>query len=294
MRLNLGGLFADPLKKGVDMNSWKISISYIFLGVLVSCSRSTFKGSSSVSQSSSLEQTSNQTSKIKQQPDYTQGSNQVAAPQGENVCPKSVPPVAPQIDPLDRKEVGKVLWQGTGESDSVVLPFAPGSTAYATSKSEVAAGNQVYGDLLPAVTAIGWHFDVKLLQGFYANDAEKNYVAWLGVSTSQTDVRGWPGATNNFMGWYWIGAIWNPPSEAVGISKCDHNVLDAGVYRISMRSESGTPKIYFRKEGKLPFGPYSVPTGELRLMMLSQQGYKFPAAEIQNGGVIFEGGGGLY
>jgi hypothetical protein len=61
-----------------------------------------------------------------------------------------------------------------------------------------------------------------------------------------------------------------------------------------MRSESGTPKIYFRKQGKLPFGPYSVPTGELRLMMLSQQGYKFPAAEIQNAGKIFEGGGGLY
>ena len=61
-----------------------------------------------------------------------------------------------------------------------------------------------------------------------------------------------------------------------------------------MRSESGAPKIYFRKEGKNPHGPYAVLTGQLRLMMLSQQGYKFPAAEIQNLGKIFEGGGGLY
>jgi hypothetical protein len=61
-----------------------------------------------------------------------------------------------------------------------------------------------------------------------------------------------------------------------------------------MRLESGTPKIYFRKNNEAPHGPYPVPNGELRLMMLSQGGYKFAASEIQNSGSVYEGGGWLF
>jgi len=87
-----------------------LSIHCVLLSLLASCSGSTFKGSSSIGQSSSVNKISNQATGVTQKPNGIMDTNSAGQP-GE-VCPSVIAPVAQQIDPVDRKEVGKVLWQG--------------------------------------------------------------------------------------------------------------------------------------------------------------------------------------
>lgn len=175
-------------------------------------------------------------------------------------------------------QIGTVLWQGTNDT-SVTL--TSGSDTY--SVSGTTNGYQTYGDTVPSVTTTGWYLDVELLQGF------SGYVAWLGVCNTTTSFNF--GSSSNYTGWYWSGAIYYPPSNT---DSTNSSALTADTYRIAMRSESGTPKIYFRKLGGAIRGPIDVPTGTLRLMMLPQGGYTFPEATILNSGAVYEGGGGLF
>jgi hypothetical protein len=174
-------------------------------------------------------------------------------------------------------QVGTVLWQGTNNT-SVTL--TSGSDTY--SVSGTTSGGQTYGYTVPSVTTTGWYLDVQLLQGY------SSYVAWLGVCNTTTSFA--YGSTSNYTGWYWSGAIWYPG----GTDSTNSSALTADTYRIAMRSESGTPKIYFRKLGAAIRGPIDVPTGTLRLMMLGQGGYPLPEATILNSGAVYEGGGGLF
>jgi hypothetical protein len=179
-------------------------------------------------------------------------------------------------------QIGTVLWQGTNDS-SVTL--TPGSTTYTTSGNT--DGDQTYGDTVPTVTATGWYLDVQLLQGF---DSSPTRVAWLGVCNT-TAAFNYTASPRPYTGWYWSGAIWYPPSNT---DSTNASALTAATYRIAMRSESGTPKIYFRKVGGAVRGPIDVPTGTLRLMMLGQGGFPLPEATILNSGAVYEGGGGLF
>jgi len=189
-------------------------------------------------------------------------------------------------------KIGTVLWKGSEEQ---LVQLTPGTDKYETSPTARASGKQVFGDVLPAATSSGWYLDVRLFQGFFSNPEEgadpgKNFVAWLGVS-NRTSSFLWSetGAKAFFTGWYWSGDVWYPEEE----QKCG-SILEAGDYRIAMRLESSVPEIYFRKKGELPRGPFPVPSGELRLMMLPQGGFKFPSAQILNGGAIYQGSGGLF
>lgn len=175
-------------------------------------------------------------------------------------------------------QIGTVLWQGTNDT-SVTL--TPGSDTY--SVSGTTSGGQTYGDTVPTVTTTGWYLDVELLQGY------SGYVGWLGVcnTTSSFVYQN----RSNYTGWYYSGAIWYPPSNT---DSTNSSILSADTYRIAMRSESGTPKIYFRKLGGAIRGPIDVPTGTLRLMMLGQSGFTLPEATILNSGAVYEGGGGLF
>lgn len=178
-------------------------------------------------------------------------------------------------------QIGTVLWQGTNDT-SVTL--TPGSDTY--SVSGTTNGKQTYGDTVPTVTTTGWYLDVELLQGY---DSSPTRVGWLGVCNTTTSFN-YNTSPRPYTGWYWSGAIWYPG----GKDSTNSSALTADTYRIAMRSESGTPKIYFRKLGGAIRGPNDVPTGTLRLMMLPQGGYTFPEATILNSGAVYEGGGGLF
>jgi len=175
-------------------------------------------------------------------------------------------------------QIATVLWQGTNDS-SVTL--TPGSTTYTTSGN--ADGDQTYGDTVPTVTTTGWYLDVQLLQGY------SSHIAWLGVCNTTTAFN-YTTSPRPYTGWYWSSAIWYPG----GTDSTNASALTAATYRIAMRSESGTPKIYFRKVGSAIRGPIDVPTGTLRLMMLGQGGFPLPEATILNSGAVYEGGGGLF
>lgn len=175
-------------------------------------------------------------------------------------------------------QVGTVLWQGTNDT-SVTL--TPGSDTY--SVSGTTNGDQTYGDTVPSVTTTGWYLDVELLQGY------SSYVGWLGVCNTTTSFT-YNTSPRPFTGWYWNGPIWYPG----GTDSTNSSALIADTYRIAMRSESGTPKIYFRKLGAAIRGPIDVPTGTLRLMMLGQSGFTLPEVTILNSGAVYEGGGGLF
>ena len=175
-------------------------------------------------------------------------------------------------------QVGTVLWQGTNNT-SVTL--TSGSDTY--SVSGTTSGGQTYGDTVPSVTTTGWYLDVELLQGY------SSYVGWLGVCNTTTSFV-YNASPRPYTGWYWSGAIWYPG----GTDSTNLSALTADTYRIAMRSESGTPKIYFRKLGGAIRGPIDVPTGTLRLMMLGQNNFTLPEATILNSGAVYEGGGGLF
>jgi hypothetical protein len=175
-------------------------------------------------------------------------------------------------------QVGTVLWQGTNNT-SVTL--TSGSDTY--SVSGTSSGGQTYGDTVPSVTTTGWYLDVELLQGY------SSYVGWLGVCNTTTSFA-YNASPRPYTGWYWSGAIWYPG----GTDSTNLSALTADTYRIAMRSESGTPKIYFRKLGGAIRGPIDVPTGTLRLMMLGQNNFTLPEATILNSGAVYEGGGGLF
>jgi len=175
-------------------------------------------------------------------------------------------------------QVGTVLWQGTNNT-SVTL--TSGSDTY--SVSGTTSGGQTYGDTVPSVTTTGWYLDVELLQGY------NSYVGWLGVCNTTTSFV-YNASPRPYTGWYWSGAIWYPG----GTDSTNLSALTADTYRIAMRSESGTPKIYFRKLGGAIRGPIDVPTGTLRLMMLGQNNFTLPEATILNSGAVYEGGGGLF
>jgi len=175
-------------------------------------------------------------------------------------------------------QVGTVLWQGTNNT-SVTL--TSGSDTY--SVSGTTSGGQTYGDTVPSVTTTGWYLDVELLQGY------SSYVGWLGVCNTTTSFA-YNASPRPYTGWYWSGAIWYPG----GTDSTNLSALTADTYRIAMRSESGTPKIYFRKLGGAIRGPIDVPTGTLRLMMLGQNNFTLPEATILNSGAVYEGGGGLF
>jgi hypothetical protein len=276
------------------MDQFLRSSGYLFFGLLAACSRSSFNSPSTANQNTTMQQESkNANAAIQPQPSEKIAGQVIS--DSSLGCPPVRAPVAAGVDPVDRKSVGSVLWKGTKETSSVVT-LNGNSTSYLTTK-ERAMGNQVFSNPLPPVTATGWHLDVKLLNGFSSHKTgsdDENYVAWLGVSNSEEDVAWSSEAPIKFTGWYWIGTIWIPSFNGIKISQCQHDVLSAGTYRLAMRLESGTPKIYFRKNNEAPHGPYPVPNGELRLMMLSQGGYKFAAGEIQNSGNVYEGGGWLF
>lgn len=175
-------------------------------------------------------------------------------------------------------QIGTVLWQGTNDT-SVTL--TPGSDTY--SVSGTTSGGQTYGDTVPTVTTTGWYLDVELLQGY------SEYVAWLGVCNTTTSFV-YNTSPRPYTGWYYSGVIWYPG----GTDSTNSSVLSADTYRIAMRSESGTPKIYFRKLGGAIRGPIDVPTGALRLMMIGQGGFTLPEATILDSGAVYEGGGGLF
>ena len=175
-------------------------------------------------------------------------------------------------------QVGTVLWQGTNDT-SVTL--TSGSDTY--SVSGTTNGDQTYGDTVPSVTTTGWYLDVELLQGY------SSYVGWLGVCNTTTSFNA-NTSPQPYTGWYWNGPIWYPG----GTDSTNSSGLTADTYRIAMRSESGTPKIYFRKLGGAIRGPNDVPTGTLRLMMLGQGGFLLPEVTILNSGAVYEGGGGLF
>lgn len=184
-------------------------------------------------------------------------------------------------DEIPAVQIGTVLWQGTNDT-SVTL--TPGSDTY--SVSGTTNGNQTYGDTVPTVTTTGWYLDVELLQGY---DSSPTRVAWLGVCNTTTSFN-YNTSPRPYTGWYWNGGISYPG----GTYNTNSSVLSADTYRIAMRSESGTPKIYFRKLGGAIRGPIDVPTGTLRLMMLGQGGFLLPEATILNSGAVYEGGGGLF
>ena len=276
---------------------------------LASCSNDSFSGTKSQSQPSSSDSvrdvgSSSQMPAAGGDPTKAQSPQSASAETTQSMqipnqllesCPANPPPVAPQNDPAQKEKVGTVLWEGT---DEPVVRLTENSASYETS-AERASGYQVFSSVLPEVTAAGWHLDVELLKGFFSNPSEgadpaENYVAWLGVTRTTEQFLWRDAAKNLFTGWYWIGTVWSGSSNQSKISDCFPQVLAKGIYRLAMRLEAGVPKIYFRKSGQNPHGPYSVPEGQLRLMMLPQDGYKFPAATIKNSGDVYTGGGGLF
>ena len=179
-------------------------------------------------------------------------------------------------------QVGTMTWAGTNESS---VTIQSGDLSYTTSGT--ATGNQTYGVVFPTIDATGLYLDVQLLQGY---NSTPTHVAFLGVCNTTTSFNN---NTNPrpYTGWYWSGNIFFPPNNTYSTNS---SALSAAVYRIALRTESGTPKFYIRKTGGLIRGPVDVPTGSLRLMMLAQGGYELPDATILNEGAVYQGGGGLF
>lgn len=177
-------------------------------------------------------------------------------------------------------QVGTVTWAGTNDSS---VSLTPGSTSYTrTGNSD---GDQTYGNVFPTIDATGLYLDIQLLDGY------STHVAWLGVCNTTSAIN-YSANPDAFTGWYWSGDIWYAPSSAR--YTVNSSTLDAAIYRIALRTESGTPKIYFRKQGGSIRGPVDVPTGSLRLMMMGQVAFPVPAATILNSGAVYQGGGGLF
>lgn len=177
-------------------------------------------------------------------------------------------------------QFGTMTWAGKTDS-SVTL--TPGSTTYTTSGNAV--GNHVYGDAFPTIDDLGLYLDVQLLHGYNSSPTR---VAWLGVCNTTSAFT--YSQRLLYTGWYWSGAIWYPSTT----DSTNATPLTASTYRIALRTESGVVKFYIKKTGGVTRGPFPVPTGTLRLMMLSQSGYLLPEATILNSGAIYQGGGGLF
>lgn len=180
-----------------------------------------------------------------------------------------------------RKRIGTMTWAGTNDTS---VTIAPGAFTYTTVGNT--NGLQTYGDTFQAIDSIGLHLDVRLLQGF---ETSPTRVAWLGVCNTASAFN-YNATPRPYTAWYWSGAIWFPD----GTDRTIEPYLAAGAYRIALRTELGVTKFYIRKFGDVIRGPYDVPTGTLRLMMLGQGGFPLPEATILNAGAVYEGGGGLF
>lgn len=178
-------------------------------------------------------------------------------------------------------QIGTMTWAGTNDS-SVTL--TAGDTSYTSSGN--ADGDQTYGDAFPTIDSTGLYLDVQLAQGA---DSSPTRVAWLGVCNT-TSAFNYNTSPQPYTGWYFSGDIWYPD----GTDSTNSSILSADTYRIALRTESSVVKFYIKKSGGAVRGPIAVPTGTLRLMMLSQSGFLLSEATILNSGAVYEGGGGLF
>jgi len=179
-----------------------------------------------------------------------------------------------------RIQIGTVTWDGTTDSTVTVVS---GSTSYTTTGAS-STGGHVYSSTLPTIDSTGLNIDVELIDGY------PSQVAWLGVCNKTTAFT-YSSNIDNYTGWYWSGDIYYPPDTT---DNTGSSTLTASMYRIALRTESSVIKFYIRKKGSVVRGPYPVPSGTLRLMMLAQGFLELAEANILNNGAIYQGGGGLF
>lgn len=136
---------------------------------------------------------------------------------------------------------------------------------------------------LPSVTTTGFYFDFQLIEGY------SSYINAIGVANITSDFNFL--TSTNHTSWYWGNTIYG-----LGNGVSGPGVLTAGTHRIAVRSESGTPKVYFRKDAPTGTiaGPFTAPSGTLYVCVCSQGGYKIGDVKLLNGGDVYQGGGGLF
>lgn len=136
---------------------------------------------------------------------------------------------------------------------------------------------------LPVVTTTGWYLDWIQVEGYSA------YVNSVGVANSTANLGMGSTATKTL---YWSGGIQGlSASGESGIA----SGLTAATYRLAVRTESGSPKVYIRKLSTgQNAGPLVCPSGTLYFITLTQAGYKTGDITIGNAGAVYEGGGGLF
>jgi hypothetical protein len=171
--------------------------------------------------------------------------------------------------------LGTIAWSTNNISTATIsgLNFtATETTAPSNSSAQSTA--------LPAVTTTGWYLDWVQVEGYSA------YVNFVGVANSTANLAYDSTATKT---WYWSGDVYGLSASG----ESGPGALAAGTYRLAVRLESGSPKIYFRK-GSTVTAPLVCPSGTLYFITQTQGGYKTGDITIANAGAVYEGGGGLF
>lgn len=185
--------------------------------------------------------------------------------------------------------VGELYWAGTFDSSVTVSGVKPLSY---TRSGNANSNNHTYSNVLPNEQQ-GIYFDVTLLGGFSSSPTQ---VAYLGVTNATTPQH--ISIDNSFVSWYWSGVINYPDDQFENID----SVLNTGKYRIGVRADVTGWDVRFYKfgdsrvRGSYRLGNF-INSSQLRLMIMGQNGFPLPIAEIINGpnGVgVFKGGGGLF
>lgn len=171
--------------------------------------------------------------------------------------------------------LGTISWSTNNISTATIS-----GVTFTATESTASGNDSAQSTALPAVTTTGWYLDWVQVEGY------SNYVNFVGVANSTANLEYDSDATKT---WYWSGDIFG--LNASGES--GPGILDAGTHRLAVRTESGSPKIYFRR-GSTTTGPLVCPSGTLYFITQTQGGYKTGDITIANNGNVYEGGGGLF
>jgi hypothetical protein len=178
-----------------------------------------------------------------------------------------------------------IIWQNnyinTGSISNEFFTATEATTSAATSANTGA---------LPTVTTDGWYIEWEQVEGWSA------YVNFVGVANTTSNIN-WASSTANYTSWYWSGS----KIFGVGDGGTAPGRLSAGTHRLAVRSESGSPKIYFMRDAygaQTVTGPHDCPTGTLYFITHSQGGYKIGDVTIvgdsAGSGDVYAGGGGCF
>lgn len=180
---------------------------------------------------------------------------------------------------IQRVELGTIAW-----SVNYINTASISGVNFTATEAATNSNSSAQSTALPAVTTTGWYLDWVQVEGY------ASYANFVGVASSTANLAYGSNSTKTL---YWNGGIFGLNSSGeTGIS----SGLTAGTYRLAVRLEGGSPKVYFKKlsTGETT-SALDCPSGStLYFIVQSQNGFKVGDVTIAKGGAVYEGGGGLF